>query len=361
MKSELTIFLENKSGQAPEWILLLPLGEVALGDGRERFLVDEAALKAMVQHFGERGVDLVIDYEHQTPSGHKAPAAGWIKELEARAEGLWARVEWTEEARRHLEAKEYRYFSPVLRLEKENRRPVALLHVALTNTPAINHLSPLVAKSRSQWPAVSGQKSGPQAFLEIWQPAATHLHEEKNLEELLERMKSAMGLNAETSGEEVLALAVEKLNTIPVFMEAANLLGLPDEASAAQIKGAVSALQSNMEQLRQVQEEFAALKAELAEQEVQEAVQGALKAGKIYPYQKETALRYARNDMEGFKTFIEKALPVVPLGELNVIRDDTGPGGGGLTSGKLAVCEAMGLAPEAFKAQERRLRAENLL
>jgi phage I-like protein len=84
---------------------------------------------------------VVVDYEHQTLSGHKAPAAGWIKELTARDDGLWARVAWTDAARGHLAAREYRYFSPVLRLEPETRRPLALLHAALTNTPAINGLA----------------------------------------------------------------------------------------------------------------------------------------------------------------------------------------------------------------------------
>jgi len=35
----------------------------------------------MVAHYEERGLDLVVDYEHQTLSGHKAPAAGWIREF----------------------------------------------------------------------------------------------------------------------------------------------------------------------------------------------------------------------------------------------------------------------------------------
>jgi phage I-like protein len=160
MDSKLVISLESQAAEVPEWICLLPLGEAVLGDEREPLLVDPAALKAMVQNFRGRGLDLVIDYEHQTLSGHKAPAAGWIKDLETREDGLWAQVEWTEAARGHLEAKEYRYFSPVLRLDQESRRPLAPLHVALSNTPAINHLAPLVAKSRDQGSGVRGQGRG---------------------------------------------------------------------------------------------------------------------------------------------------------------------------------------------------------
>lgn len=156
METELMISLEADPDPAPDWLRLLPLGEVSLGDGRAPFSVDREALEAMVKHFQERGLDLVIDYEHQTLSGHKAPAAGWIKDLEAREDGLWAKVEWTDAARSYLGAREYRYFSPVLRLAKDSRRPVALLHAALTNTPAMDRLAPLVAKSRGQGPGKQG-------------------------------------------------------------------------------------------------------------------------------------------------------------------------------------------------------------
>lgn len=402
MESELTILLETQAGRPPEWIQLLPLGEVVLGDGREPLFVDQEALAGLVQHFHDRGLDLVIDYEHQTLSGGKAPAAGWIKELEARADGLWARVEWTEEARRLLSAREYRYFSPVLRLEPESRRPAALLHAALTNTPAINHLAPLVAKDRGQHPAASGEQSSKGVEKPLLHPhpdplphwgrgekadqcalrtshrleacatvitfqdseaagGAGEINKEERLEELLERLKTSLGLRAETAVEEVLTLAVEKLNIIPDFKQVANLLGLPDDASMAQIKGAVLALKSGLEQLRQWQDEFAAMKTDLSEKEAQEAVQSALEAGKIQPSQKESALKYARSDLEGFKTFVEKSLPVVPLARLKLPQEDIGSEAGRPASLGLSVCEAMGLAPEAFKAQERRLRADGLL
>jgi hypothetical protein len=203
--------LEAGAGQAPGWVRLLPLGEVPLGDDREPLWVDEEALAAMVAHFRERGLDLVVDYEHQTLSGRKAPAAGWIRELEGRVDGLWARVEWTDTAREHLAAREYRYFSPVLRLEDTTRRPLALLHAALTNTPAINGLTPLVAKISSQQLAVSRQKDG--------------------------RVAGDVGLAGEP-GE-----SVEPLGDL------AALLGLPEEAGPSRIRGAVLALKRNLEHL----------------------------------------------------------------------------------------------------------------
>ena len=76
---------QDQTPALPEWIRVLPRGVVELSDHREPFMVDEASLMSMAADFRSRGVDLVIDYEHQSLQGERAPAAGWIKELEARS------------------------------------------------------------------------------------------------------------------------------------------------------------------------------------------------------------------------------------------------------------------------------------
>lgn len=137
--------LSSADGSVPEWFCILPLGEVRLADSRPPFHVDEAGMARVVKAFKERGNDLVIDYEHKTIDGDEAPAAGWIKELQPRKDGLWARAEWNEKARAYIASKEYRYFSPVITLDKA-RNVLELLHAALTNFPAIANLTPLAAK-----------------------------------------------------------------------------------------------------------------------------------------------------------------------------------------------------------------------
>jgi hypothetical protein len=107
--------------------------------------------------------------------------------------------------------------------------------------------------------------------------------------------------------------------------------------------------------LGRAQEELAALQSELAASRVQEAVAEALKAGKIQARQKESALKYAQSDLEGFRTFVEKSWPVVSLEKLSLLADDH-PREAQPTSPVLAVCEALGITPEAFKAQEKQLR-----
>ena len=134
---ELPVFSSQGSG-APEWVELLPAGpEVEGRDGR-RWRLDDAAALARMSLDGS--ADLPIDYEHATaikaPQGEPAPAAGWIKELEVRQGALWGRVEWTDRGRAVVEAREYRYLSPVfLHTKGTSPRIVRLLSAGLTNSP----------------------------------------------------------------------------------------------------------------------------------------------------------------------------------------------------------------------------------
>jgi phage I-like protein len=56
-----------------------------------------------------RGVELDIDYDHKAQTNE---AAGWVKDAEARSDGLWLLVDWTKTAYQKIKEKAYRYFSP---------------------------------------------------------------------------------------------------------------------------------------------------------------------------------------------------------------------------------------------------------
>ena len=126
----------------PEEILLIPAGRVDYTkDGKVgSFLLSPECGEQIITEFKERGKDLVIDYEHQSLSGGKAPAAGWIHRLELRDGGLYGLVKyWSDEARSYLEKGEYRYYSPTILFE--DGKPVSLHSVALTNHPYGNTFS----------------------------------------------------------------------------------------------------------------------------------------------------------------------------------------------------------------------------
>lgn len=136
----------------PNRILLAPWGQVESTNGS--FVVDDEAARMAVEAFEDHGTDLPIDFEHQTlggvyasPTG-QAPAAGWIKNLLAESGvGLIAEIEWTDQARGMLAAKQYRYLSPVAIIRKNDRKLVAIHSAALTNKPAIVGMKPIVNRA----------------------------------------------------------------------------------------------------------------------------------------------------------------------------------------------------------------------
>ncbi|MCB9849136.1 MAG: hypothetical protein H6817_00355 [Phycisphaerales bacterium] len=141
------------SGDVPQRVVVAPWGEVESTSGA--FVVDAEAGDAVVAAFAAHATDLPIDFEHQTLGGAyaspqgTAPAAGWITALAAVAgEGIVATVNWTDEGRRVLASRAYRYLSPVALIRKDDRRLVALHSVALTNKPAIVGMTPVVNDAR---------------------------------------------------------------------------------------------------------------------------------------------------------------------------------------------------------------------
>lgn len=133
----LALNVELPPGEVPEWVELLPAGEVLTGrDGRTWRNPNP---QAVVDQFNLRGMDLVIDWEHasehRAPKGEDAPAAAWVKEMEVRDGSVCARVEWTPKAAEQLKAKEYRYLSPVFLFTRDERQIVRLTSAGLTNQP----------------------------------------------------------------------------------------------------------------------------------------------------------------------------------------------------------------------------------
>jgi hypothetical protein len=136
--------------------LLLPFGLVEVDDAAsgESFVFTRAMAERAIERFNLEGRELKIDYEHQTfddfnirPDG-LSPAAGWIRRLEIRPDGLWAaEVEFTPQAHAMIAAGEYRYFSPTIFWADPPVNTVfkKLGPVGLTNWPAMRRVPALAA------------------------------------------------------------------------------------------------------------------------------------------------------------------------------------------------------------------------
>lgn len=106
---------------------------------------DKAARMAFNIKSNVRGQDLDIDYDHKERDGI---AAGWISDAEVRTNGLYLKVSFTDRAKAHLAAKEYKYFSPEYADEWEDPRNKTkyqdvLLGGALTNRPFLKGILPI--------------------------------------------------------------------------------------------------------------------------------------------------------------------------------------------------------------------------
>jgi hypothetical protein len=128
------------------WIQALPLGTYEHPEyGTIEITPEKVAQFAQNVSDKVRGQDLDIDYDHKQRDG---VAAGWVTAADARTDGLYLNVKWTDKARQHLTAKEYRYFSPEFTDEwthpatKATHKNV-LFGGALTNRPFLKGILPI--------------------------------------------------------------------------------------------------------------------------------------------------------------------------------------------------------------------------
>ncbi len=291
-----------KDGKAPEWFLLFSAGWNEV-EGQGKFLVDETAHRIVAAYLKRRGNDLVIDYEHATVDGTKAPAAAWITDIRwEEGRGIMARARWTDEAAGYIAKAEYRYFSPVFFIRKTDHRLVAVHSVALTNAPKTNHLTPILAK------LVPGEPKEEEAM------------------EFLKKLIAKLGL-AETAAEDdvlaaVATLADKKPETVEVvakdILTALELTG--DEDTSAVVASIHALRQQTKGTVSRV--EFDRLQGQLAQQDAEKIVAKAMTDGKITPDQKDWAMDYAKSNLPGFTLFVVKAPVVIPVKKLPGKKDD---------------------------------------
>ena len=119
------------AGEVPDWIHLLPTakGELRTFDGRGPYkLADAAAVIAASMAADPRdGGSLLVDENHalelSAPKGGPSPSRGRIVEMQARADGIWGRVEWSESGRALLAERAYRGISPVIIRRRSGTSP----------------------------------------------------------------------------------------------------------------------------------------------------------------------------------------------------------------------------------------------
>lgn len=288
-----------------------PMGEVVGRDGRTFLLKDLAHAQRVVDaSLATAGAtDIPIDYDHQIPFGLKdgvaanAPASGWVKGLEARADGIWATVEWTNAAAAKIRDKEYRYISPYFGFEKASGAMTRIFNLGLLNFPNFTELAAVAAAQE----------------------------ESETMD--LKAVAAALGLDETASVEEITAAA-------------ATLKGAakPDPTKFVPI-AAFSELQG---QVRSMLDKD-------VENKATAAVDAAVLAGKITPAGREHALDMYRASPEAFAAFVGSAPVVLDPARVDVTAARNSTDAGILTAEEKAAASAVGITEEAFLASKKQL------
>lgn len=323
-------------------IQLLPAGEFRAIDGRPEkpgfWRIDAAIAERLRAKFAARANPLPIDYEHQTlhaaANGQPAPAAGWLKSVAWReGEGLFGVVEWTDRARTMIAAGEYRYISPVFKFDPATGQPTELAPPALVNYPGIDGMQAVALCALAQ----SWNDTTPQ--------------QEISMNELLKAVLKALGLPEDVKPE----TATAALAALQAKAESAATL----DAKVKELEPQLAALKAQapdpakfvpIATVTELQGQVAALSAAIASREVDEVVAAALAEGKLLPAMEAWARDLGKKDVAALKAYVAAAQPVAALAGLQTggKKPDGKAADGKLTDEQLAVCKALGLAPEEY-------------
>ena len=343
-------------------VQLLPDGLFAAKDGRPfdvasgKWLMDDVAFAMLQANAAARENDYHFDYEHQTlnadENGKPAPAAGWFKQLEyVPDEGVFALdVDWTAPAAQFIANKEYRYVSAVFAYDTQSGRPTRLLHVALTNDPALDGMKAIAALKACHVPHAA--------------PHSTDANPTEGNQPMTEALKLLLGLigidnPGDLSNEAALKAATDKAETaIAALKTKADRAGTL-ETELNQAKESVTALKAKGVDLSQYVpkatydaqvEAYAALKAGNDKDSVAQLLKD--NADKVFESETDYLTNFAEQQgVAALKSMLE-ARPAIAALKTTQTQGKDKPDGNQdkLTAEELAVCKNMGITAEEYQA-----------
>jgi len=283
-------------GAAPTEFKLLPAGQFKAKDGRphglDGWVMNDANAKAVLSAASAQQDKFLIDYDHQTlhskANGQPAPAAGWFGRMEWRpGDGLFATdVEWTAAAQAAIEAKEYRYISPVLKYDPKTGDVTGVIMAALVNYAALDGLTDLAAAA---------------ALLFSTQPQETPM--DKELLALL-GLPDGADRNAVLSAVTALKSGSDQVAALSAQVESLKAQ-TPDPAKYVPI-----------ESVKALQTELAALSATVNADKINKLIEPALADGRLLPAQKAWAESLGKSNFAALSAYLETAQPIAALSGL---------------------------------------------
>lgn len=343
-------------------IQLFPAGEFSAVDGRPhtdevesgKWVLTAGLAAQLVAQVAARTTPFVIDYEHQTlravNNGKPAPAAGWFSQVEWReGAGLYATgVEWTDNAAAMIAAGEYKFISPVFAYNKRGE-VLELLHAALTNTPALDGMDAVMLAAASRLASLSTETE-------------TTTVDEELLNDLLSSLRWMLNLPVTSTAEDIkneLQKVVDLISngqgTAAASVSLLALLNQKDEQIASLSANAYDPTKHiPLTAYEELQERYAVLAQQSGEAEAGALIQAALSDGRLLPTLEDWAKDYARRDINGFKTWLDKTTPLAALSSTQTggkPPKTPSPAPAQIKTGDdvdvdIAICSMMGVDPE---------------
>jgi len=276
------------------WIQVLPAGAFKPNDGRKmdvpHWSIDAKSAAALIDKFRAQKNPLVIDYEHQTlykeQNGQPAPAAAWMVDLEWReGSGLWAKAEYTEQAKAQVKSGQYRYFSPVFAHDKKGVVK-DLINGAFTNSPAIDGMERLAALARQS-------NTHPE-------DATMSEKDDKTPESKADLSAIAHALNLDKGADEQTIIA------------ACSAL----KAQTGKVQTLDPAEYVPVSAMKEMHAQIVALSAQIQSGEVDGLIAAAKQQGKLLPAMEQWARDYGAKDLSGLKTYLENAPAIAALTQM---------------------------------------------
>lgn len=228
------------------------------------FEMTEATFARIVENFRRTANRRIpVDYEHATEMVTRgnvmqdgAPAVGWVVDLSAHGDALYATVEWVDRtAVGHIREGRYRYCSPAVVLdaidgESGARIGPRLTSVGLTNRPFLDGMEPLAARdgAESVTASLSPDAVHIPATIEVAPRSAMEENDKEKAdamkggyERVMRKMADALGYEMSEDMESVESAMLQQLAALVEKMKAAQAAEVAEMCDRVVAAGRVSA------------------------------------------------------------------------------------------------------------------------
>ena len=246
LSAETQRVIRDENGVPVEWTLLRIGDNPICQEGKDdNLMLSAEQMQEIIGYHRKKGELIPLDSEHYLyelanqkkvdesealkmfPGGVAALGFG---SLALSGEELRVKVKWTPAAYEFMREKIYKYFSPVIRGIENG--PLRVTSVAMTNTPAINHLDALAASANIK-PSDHSDKSGTTGGKDRMDKIT------RAIGKLL--MRDNLVLSGEESNEEKDKIACEIEEKASLIEQVKKLLNLAPEATLDEVIAALKA------------------------------------------------------------------------------------------------------------------------